>query len=46
MKAAVLFEPNGKLSVETVDLESPKKDEVLVKINSSGLCHPDYNKCS
>jgi len=42
MKAAVLFEPNGKLSIENVDLESPKKDEVLVKIHSSGLCHTDW----
>ena len=42
MKAAVLFEPNGKLSIEDVELESPKKDEVLVKIHSSGLCHTDW----
>ena len=42
MKAAVLFKTNGKLSIEDVDLESPKKDEVLVKINSSGLCHTDW----
>jgi S-(hydroxymethyl)glutathione dehydrogenase / alcohol dehydrogenase len=42
MKAAVLFEPNGKLSVENVDISEPKKDEVLIKISASGLCHTDW----
>ena len=42
MKAAVLFEPNGKLSIENVDISEPRKDEVLVKINASGLCHTDW----
>ena len=37
MKAAVLFETKGKLSVENVDISEPKKDEVLVKIKASGL---------
>ena len=31
MKAAVLFETKGKLSVEDVDLAEPRKDEVMVK---------------
>ena len=42
MKAAVLFETKGKLSVENVDISEPKKDEVLVKIKASGLCHTDW----
>ena len=42
MKAAVLFETKGKLSVENVDISDPKKDEVMVKISASGLCHTDW----
>ena len=42
MKAAVLFETKGKLSVEDVDISEPKKDEVMVKISASGLCHTDW----
>ena len=42
MKAAVLFETKGKLSVENVDLAEPRKDEVMVKISASGLCHTDW----
>ena len=42
MKAAILFEPNGKLSVENVDISEPRKDEVLIKISASGLCHTDW----
>ncbi len=42
MKAAVLRETKGKLSVENVFLESPKQGEVLVKIVASGLCHTDW----
>ena len=42
MKAAVLFETKGKLSVENVDISEPKKDEVMVKIFASGLCHTDW----
>ena len=42
MKAAVLFETKGKLSVENVDISEPKKDEVMVKISASGLCHTDW----
>lgn len=41
VKAAVAWGPNQPLSIETVDLEGPKKGEVLVKIIASGVCHTD-----
>ena len=40
-KAAVAFEPGKPLEIELVDLEGPKEGEVLIKINSSGVCHTD-----
>jgi len=40
-RAAVAFEPGKPLEIELVDLEGPKEGEVLVKINSTGVCHTD-----
>ena len=40
-KAAVAFEPGKPLEIELVDLEGPKEGEVLIKINSTGVCHTD-----
>jgi S-(hydroxymethyl)glutathione dehydrogenase/alcohol dehydrogenase len=41
VKAAVAWKANEPLSIEEVDLEAPKKGEVLVKIIASGVCHTD-----
>lgn len=41
VKAAVAWGPNQPLKIETVDLEAPKKGEVLVKMIASGVCHTD-----
>lgn len=41
VKAAVAWGPNQPLSIETVDLEGPKKGEVLVRIVATGVCHTD-----
>lgn len=41
VKAAVAWEPGKPLSIETVDLEGPKKGEVLVKMVATGVCHTD-----
>jgi len=41
IKAAVAWKPNEPLSIEEIDLEGPKKGEVLVKIIASGVCHTD-----
>jgi S-(hydroxymethyl)glutathione dehydrogenase/alcohol dehydrogenase len=41
IKAAVAWKPNSPLVIEEVDLEGPKKGEVLIKIVASGVCHTD-----
>jgi D-arabinose 1-dehydrogenase-like Zn-dependent alcohol dehydrogenase len=41
VKAAVAWGPNRPLEIETIDLEGPKKGEVLVRIVASGVCHTD-----
>ena len=41
IKAAVAWKANEPLSIEEIDLEGPKKSEVLVKILASGVCHTD-----
>ena len=43
MKAAVLYEPFQPLSVEDLDLERPRRREVLVKLAASGVCHSDLH---
>jgi S-(hydroxymethyl)glutathione dehydrogenase/alcohol dehydrogenase len=41
IKAAVAWGPKEPLKIEEVDLELPKKGEVLVKIKATGVCHTD-----
>ena len=43
MKAAVLFEVPGRLQIEDVVVDKPRRGEVLVKIVASGLCHSDLH---
>ena len=40
-KAAVAFQANTPLQIETVQLEGPKSGEVLIEIKATGLCHTD-----
>lgn len=40
-KAAVLHSKGAKYVIEDIELESPKENEVLVKIVGAGLCHTD-----
>jgi S-(hydroxymethyl)glutathione dehydrogenase/alcohol dehydrogenase len=42
-KGALLWEPgtNSGWSVEEIELDPPKPDEVLIKLAASGLCHSD-----
>ena len=42
-RAAVLHECNTPLSLEEVELEAPKANEVMVKMVSSGVCHSDLH---
>ena len=40
-RAAVAYKAGSPLEIETVDLEGPKKGEVLVEIMATGVCHTD-----
>ncbi|KGM54714.1 S-(hydroxymethyl)glutathione dehydrogenase [Lysobacter arseniciresistens ZS79] len=40
-RAAVAFAPGQPLKIVELDLEGPKKGEVLVKITHTALCHTD-----
>ena len=40
-RAAILWETHTDWSVEDIELDPPKKGEVLVKLAASGLCHSD-----
>ncbi|MBI2709169.1 MAG: NDMA-dependent alcohol dehydrogenase [Actinobacteria bacterium] len=40
-KAAILWEPHTKWSVEDIELDGPRAGEVLVGLAASGLCHSD-----
>src|SRR5437867_5752248 len=39
MRASVLFEQGKPLSVEDLELEPPRRGEVLVRMAASGVCH-------
>src|SRR5258706_16054134 len=41
IRAAVVREKGGRFSIETLTLEAPRRDEVLVKVVATGLCHTD-----
>lgn len=43
MRAAVLHEPGRPVSVEEVDLDGPKEDEVLVRVAAAGVCRSDLH---
>jgi S-(hydroxymethyl)glutathione dehydrogenase / alcohol dehydrogenase len=40
-RAAVAWEANKPLTIETIDLAGPKPGEVLVEIMATGVCHTD-----
>ena len=41
VKAAVAFQAGKPLVIETVDLQGPKDDEVIIEIKATGVCHTD-----
>lgn len=41
IRAAVAWGPKQPLSIEEIDLEGPKRGEVLVKMVATGVCHTD-----
>ncbi len=42
-QAAVLRVPREPVSIETLDIASPKRGEVLLKMVGAGVCHSDYH---
>lgn len=40
-RAAVAFEPGKPLQIVEVDVEPPRKGEVLVRVTHTGVCHTD-----
>ena len=45
LRAAVLRKRGGPLEIESIEMEGPRKDEVLVRIVASGICHTDIDFC-
>ncbi len=45
IRAAVLRRKGGPLQIESLEMEGPREDEVLVRIVASGICHTDIDLC-
>jgi len=45
IQAAVLRKKGGPLKIESLKLEGPRDDEVLVRLVASGICHTDIDFC-
>ena len=45
IQAAVLRKKGGPLKIESLELEGPRDDEVLVRLVASGICHTDIDFC-
>jgi aryl-alcohol dehydrogenase len=45
LRAAVLRKQGGPLEIESIEMEGPREDEVLVRIVASGICHTDIDLC-
>lgn len=43
MRAALLSESGQDFSIEEVELNQPKKGEVLIKMVAAGICHSDWH---
>ena len=41
IRAAVLRKRGGPLKIESLEMEGPRADEVLVRMVASGICHTD-----
>lgn len=43
MKSAVFHGPGQPMTIENIEIEKPKRNEVLVRTRVSGLCHSDLH---
>ncbi len=41
IKAAIAPAHGAELSLETIDIEEPRDNEILVKVVATGVCHTD-----
>jgi len=41
IQGAVAWEAGAKLSIEEFDLDDPRDDEILVRVEATGVCHTD-----
>lgn len=46
MKAAILHSAREPMTIETVELDGPRPEEVRIRVAGSGLCHSDYHVIS
>ena len=42
-QAAVVGEQKGKFAIRDVELSAPRMDEVIVRVEASGMCHADLS---
>ncbi|WP_157208974.1 Zn-dependent alcohol dehydrogenase [Mariniflexile maritimum] len=40
---AAIAKGDGTFSIETIEVENPKSDEVLIAVKAAGLCHTDHD---
>ena len=45
IQAAILSKRGGPLNIESVEMEGPRDDEVLVCLVASGICRTDIDFC-
>jgi aryl-alcohol dehydrogenase len=45
IRAAVLRQGGAPLEIESLELEEPREDEVLVRLVATGICHTDIGFC-
>ena len=45
IRAAVLRKKGGPLKIESLEMEGPRNDEIMVRLVASGICHTDIDFC-
>ncbi len=45
IRAAVLRKKGGPLEIESLEMEGPRDDEILVRLVASGICRTDIDLC-
>lgn len=43
---AAIADGKGQFSIHTIDVATPQKDEVLVKLKAAGICYTDWDSQS